>query len=119
MLNGISLIDRLTLYENGKHRRYSLLFAVNGGAFAVAKLLNGGDGTHAVVLGRLTLTQLCVGMILFTFIMTVDIYYFGYRTKIADRSVEVFTPIGQAVLIAIGVLICAGWGLAGISFCGC
>ena len=26
-------------YEVGKHRRYSLLFAVNGGAFAVAKLL--------------------------------------------------------------------------------
>jgi hypothetical protein len=25
-------------YEDGKHRRYNLLFAVNGGAFAVAKL---------------------------------------------------------------------------------
>jgi hypothetical protein len=25
-------------YEDGKHRRYELLFAVNGGAFAIAKL---------------------------------------------------------------------------------
>jgi len=24
------------LYENGKHRRYSLLFSINGGAFAIA-----------------------------------------------------------------------------------
>jgi len=27
------------LYENGKHRRYSLLFSINGGAFAIAKFL--------------------------------------------------------------------------------
>lgn len=26
-------------YEQGKHRRYSLLFSVNGGAFAITQLL--------------------------------------------------------------------------------
>jgi hypothetical protein len=32
--------DIFRAYEEGKHRRYNLLFAVNGGAFAVAKLLS-------------------------------------------------------------------------------
>jgi len=30
--------DSLKYYEDRKHRRYSLLFAVNGGAFAIAKM---------------------------------------------------------------------------------
>jgi hypothetical protein len=30
--------DSFKYYEDGKHRRYSLLFAVNGGAFAIAKV---------------------------------------------------------------------------------
>jgi hypothetical protein len=37
----ITLKDKVSLYEEGKHRRYSLLFSVNGGAFAVAKILVG------------------------------------------------------------------------------
>lgn len=36
-------------YEDGKHRRYSLLFAANCGAFAIAQLLTA-KGT-ATVLG--------------------------------------------------------------------
>jgi hypothetical protein len=39
-------------YEDGKHRRCNLLFAVNGGAFTVAKLL-GEKGT--AVVGNLNL----------------------------------------------------------------
>jgi hypothetical protein len=39
-------------YEDGKHRRYTLLFAVNGGAFAVAKLFT--DPHTANVLESLT-----------------------------------------------------------------
>jgi hypothetical protein len=30
--------ENFKAYENGKHRRYNLLFSVNSGAFAVAKL---------------------------------------------------------------------------------
>jgi hypothetical protein len=46
MSNGLSstqltLKEASELYENGKHRRYSLLFSVNGGAFAIAKLVCG------------------------------------------------------------------------------
>jgi hypothetical protein len=33
----ISFREASELYENGKHRRYELLFAVNGGAFAIVK----------------------------------------------------------------------------------
>lgn len=119
MLNGISPIERLNLYENGKHRRYSLLFSVNGGAFAVAKLLTGAEGKAAAVLGHLTLFQLCWGMILFTIAMTVDIFFFGYKMKRDDSPIEVFGPSGQMVLLFIGLLICAGWFLVAIPVCGC
>ena len=30
--------EAFKLYEDGKHRRYQLLFAVNGGAFAIGRL---------------------------------------------------------------------------------
>lgn len=58
-------------YEDGKHRRYNLLFVVNGGAFAVAKFF--ADDKAAAVIGNLTLRQLCFGMILFTIVMITDI----------------------------------------------
>jgi hypothetical protein len=35
----LSFREAFELYENRRHRRYELLFAVNGGAFAVVKLL--------------------------------------------------------------------------------
>ena len=57
-------------YESGKHRRYNLLFAVNGGAFAVAKLLDE-KGTAGV--GKLTVDNLAYGMIAFTIVMGFDI----------------------------------------------
>jgi hypothetical protein len=115
--------DKLSYYEDGKHRRYSLLFAVNGGAFAVARILSGVDEkssdalaasatlTKPVhVLGHLTLPELAWGMILFTIVVVVDIYAFGYLTK-KYMNKDVFKPIGQAVLVAIGLLICSGWYL--------
>ena len=117
MADLLSLKDKLSLYEDGKHRRYTLLFAVNGGAFAVAKLLVGGEGKPAAVLGHLTLPELCWGMILFTVIMVTDIYAFGDRMK--HFSHELFGPIGKLVLISIGLLICGGWFLVGNNLFGC
>lgn len=95
-------------YEDGKHRRYSLLFAVNGGAFAVAKLFS--DPQNANVLGSLTLRELSLGMILFTIVMVVDIFMFGekMRTKYLPDD---FGWQGKAVLLLLGVLICGGWFL--------
>lgn len=116
----LSLKDKLSYYEDGKHRRYNLLFAVNGGAFAVAKILSSIDEKSSDaaamlakttrVLGQLNLHELAWGMIVFTIIMVVDIYTFGYLTKKYINK-DVFKPIGQAVLVAIGLLICSGWYL--------
>jgi len=113
------LPECFTAYEDGKHRRYSLLFAVNGGAFAVAKLLS--DPETRTVLGGLSLSQLSVGMILFTSLMVVDIFLFGQNMRSTlpkdafdpnGKTVAVFATPGKGVLILIGVLICAGWFLA-------
>jgi len=93
-----------------------LLFSVNGGAFAVAKLLVGAEG-KSTVLGQLTLPELSWGMILFTVIMIADIYAFGHKMS-HDFSLKVFGRIGKLVLISIGLLICCGWFLVAHTPCG-
>ena len=69
--------EAFELYENGKHRRYSLLFAVNGGAFTIAKLLAADAAQGGMVLGELTLAQLSLGMMAFTAVLVWDLYAFG------------------------------------------
>jgi purine-cytosine permease-like protein len=103
--------DALELYENGKHRRYGLLFTVNGGAFAVAKIFT---EQCTNVLGGLSLKNLSVGMILFTLVMGWDIYEFGKQSR-KEPTPEVFGGVGKAVLLLLVALICAGWLLVG--FC--
>jgi len=73
--------EAFELYENGKHRRYNLLFSVNGGAFAIAKLLTGELGKAGVVLGGLNMYELSIGMIVFTLCMGFDIGAFGYNMR--------------------------------------
>ncbi len=41
-------LEGLNTYTTGKMKRYSLLFAVNGGAFAIAKLLGESETNVAV-----------------------------------------------------------------------
>jgi hypothetical protein len=101
------------LYEEGKHRRYSLLFSVNGGAFTVAKILVGSECKPPVVLGRLTLPELSWGMILFTVVMVLDIYAFGHKMRNKHFLPEAFDWRGKSVLISIGLIICLGWFLVG------
>lgn len=109
--------DLFKAYEDGKHRRYSLMFAVNGGAFAVARLL--GEKGNPVA-GDLTLRHLAVGMILFTTIMSFDILTFGLRmrkqwkTSVPDLQKPsilegLFALPGWIVLTSIWLLISAGW----------
>jgi hypothetical protein len=95
-------------YEDGKHRRYNLLFAVNGGAFAIAKLLDEKNG--AVVLGDLSLRHLSLGMILFTIVMVVDIFIFGEKMRTTYLP-GAFGWEGKTVLVLLGILISAGWFL--------
>jgi hypothetical protein len=104
----LSLNEAHELYENGKHRRYSLLFAVNGGAFAIAKLLVGESGKSAVVLGGLTLQELALGMALFTAFMVWDIYVFGHNMRVTYLP-NSFQWQGKTVLIMLGALQFTGW----------
>lgn len=95
-------------YEDGKHRRYNLLFAVNSGAFAIAKLFD--EKNAAAVLGNLSLRHLSLGMILFTIVMVVDIFMFGEKMRTTYLP-GAFSWQGKIVLVLLGFLICAGWFL--------
>jgi hypothetical protein len=104
--------DVSKLYEDGKHRRYSLLFAVNGGTFAIAKYLGGDlDESARAVVGGLTIDLLSLGMVLLSIVMVWDIYAFGSRMHKIDLNL--FRVPGRVVLCLIGLLICIGWLLAG------
>jgi hypothetical protein len=92
-------------YEEGKHRRYNPLFAVNGGAFAVTKVF---AQQKAYVLGNLTLHQLGIGMSLFTVVMVLDIFMFGQKMR-RNHLPDAFGWQGKSVLIGIGLLIALGW----------
>lgn len=109
----LTLKEAFELYENGKHRRYSLLFAVNGGAFAIAKLLLAEPGKPGVVLGNLMLSELSIGMALFTALMVIDIFVFGQKMRQAYLPTAFGLP-GKLVLLALGMLQCAGWLLVGL-----
>jgi hypothetical protein len=107
-------VETFKIYEEGKHRRYTLLFSVNGGAFAVAKLFS--DQDAAALLGQLTIPRMSVGMIFFTAVMVADTFTFGakmrrYVNVFGPEGVDVFGPAGKAVLLLIGLLICSGWFL--------
>ena len=110
----LSIKDAFELYENGKHRRYSLLFSVNGGAFAIAKLLTGEPGKSGVVLGELRLADLSIGMIVFTIGMVCDLYAFGSKMRNNYQLADAFGLPGKIVLILLGILLCAGWSLVGL-----
>jgi hypothetical protein len=115
----ISFQEAYKLYEDGKHRRYGLLFSVNGGAFAIAKLIGDKPG-----LGALRLPYVALGMVLFTITMVFDIYKFGSKwsgianqiNSNGDELYAFFGRVGRIVLIVIGTLICLGWTLASAIF---
>lgn len=119
-------------YENGKHRRYTLLFAVNGGAFAVAELLVEKKPFDS---SMLTVHEISGGMLLFTAIMCFDILAFGLNMRrksllkppsgprepsepavpSASHWNGLFALPGWIVLGALWLLISGGWFLAGTS----
>ena len=95
-LESLSIKDAYTLYEEGKKRRYGLLFAVNGGAFAIAQLLN---STGNKLLGDLSLAHLAIDMGIFTILTVWDTYAFG--EKMRDRFCWLSSagfPVGSAIV---------------------
>jgi hypothetical protein len=130
--------DIFKAYEDGKHRRYELLFAVNGGAFALAKLFS--EHNTEKFLGNLTLPHVAVGLIVFTLVMGVDIFVFGcnmrekaeaeakkaeieacaaeaiHELRAIDAHIRrmlpyegIFSGIGRLVLFLLCMLIIGGW----------
>ena len=96
--------DAAGFYEEGKHRRYELLFKVNGGAFAIATLLRpAGDK----ILSGLRLWHVSAGMALLTTVLTADIFAFGIKMNRKDAAL--FKWQGRLVLFLIGLLLTAAW----------
>jgi hypothetical protein len=110
--SGKDILEKYGVYMDGKMKRYSLLFGVNGGAFAIVQLLADQSKTLP---GQLTLPKLAVGAILFTAVMVADIWQWGQLMRRAEFVGEMaFTHIGKAILLSIGALIISGWVLAAL-----
>lgn len=118
MSTGLSKKDVFELYEQGKHRRYGLLFSVNGGAFAIGRLLVGDPENGEIVLGGLTIQLLAGAMIFFSLVMCVDIYQFGVKMKGLDKRLghpnnQLFAVPGQVVLALLALFLMAAWAIVG------
>ena len=100
-------LDGMRTYIDGKMRRYSLLFSVNGGALAIAKLM--ADDNTASLLGRLTVKHLAVGAMIFTTVIVIDIWLFGEMMRVNFLGDLAFRTAGKVILILLGVLIISGW----------
>jgi|GEM_PF-2650722 len=109
--------DLFRAYEAGKGRRYGLLFAVNGGAFAIETFLFKGPGALPVPL--LVWALLCVpaGMIVYTLSMRADISAFGHAMRRMDARPEaerLFGPKGRRHLAIVTALLVCGWASAAL-----
>lgn len=102
-------MDGLRTYIDGKMRRYGLLFSVNGGAFAIAKLM--ADDNSAQLLGRLSVRHLALGAIVFTIVMVVDIWSFGQMMRKEFLDELAFSKRGKTILLLLGALLITCWGL--------
>jgi hypothetical protein len=100
-------LSGMNTYIEGKMRRYSLMFSVNGGAFAIAKLFAQGN---TQILGGLSLRPLAIGAIFFTLLVWRDIYLFGDMMKREFFGGHlVFQPPGIRILHALCSLVIIGW----------
>lgn len=104
-------LQALSTYIDGKIKRYNLIFAVNGGAFALAKLIKASAPENP--LGNLTLTPLAIGAIAFTFLMWFDIWLWGEMMRNGYfHGEEVFQWRGKAILSLLASLLIIAWLLA-------
>ena len=104
------LLEKLTRYIEGKVKRYWLLFAVNGGAFLIAKFVD--ENTSGFV-GQLSPIGVAMGGLVFGLVMTVDIWSWGWQMRRPEFAGEhAFTKQGRAIALLIGGLTMSGWILA-------
>ena len=109
-------LKALGTYIDGKIKRYNLMFAVNGGIFALAKIITAHSTDNP--LGHLRLIHLGIGAIAFTFLMWFDIWLWGenMRNGYFDGG-EVFLWRGKTILSMLSSLLIAGWLLAIFGWC--
>jgi hypothetical protein len=100
--------DVVEAYEQGKHRRYGLLFSVNGGALAIGKLAFTAPTAERIVFGGLEVWMLGVVLGFFSALMTFDIWMFGKRMQKLDKGL--FGLPGKIVLLSVGGML-TGVGL--------
>jgi predicted membrane protein len=101
--------DIYTLYESGKGRRYGLLFSVNGGALAILSFLI--KDPQNDTLTRCSMVAVAIGMVLFTWIMWIDINEFGTNMgELAQaRGEKLYEKTGKFVLRALALLLTFAW----------
>ena len=106
-------LEALKAYTEGKMERYKLLFAVNGGAFVLGQFMLSAEASQ--IASVLPLRYLADGAIIYTALMTVDIWF--YAQTMRDRFVgdAAFTPAGKALLLLISTLLIGAWFLASAS----
>jgi hypothetical protein len=106
--------DIYTLYENGKGRRYNLLFSVNTAAWAIFSYSVKNNAMYLSL--EMFITS---AMIAFTAIMFFDIWSFGTNMGNLGKSINVklFGMPGRWVLWLICLLIAAMW--AAVIVLGC
>ena len=112
----ITLNELYKLYEDGKHRRYNLLFAVNGGAFAIVSFLLKGDSQQVTLPLLLGIGPV---MALFSAVMWLDIYEFGKKMRELGGALDLFGDRGWQVLAAIAASLVAVWLAATLVGLGC
>src|SRR5688572_29581128 len=105
-------LDGLSTYIDGKMRRYGLLFAVNGGALAIGKLM--ADANTAKLLGQLSVRHLALGAIIFTIVMVVDIWLFGQMMRQEFLGDLAFSKPGKIISLMLGTLLVVSWLLVAI-----
>ncbi len=109
-------LKALGTYIDGKIKRYNLMFAVNGGIFALAKVIK--DAGPNNPLAKLTLTHLAIGAIAFTFLMWFDIWLWGENMRLNYfGGKDVFLWRGKAILSLLAALLIIGWLLAIFGWC--
>jgi hypothetical protein len=101
--------DEYRVYQDGKARRYALLFSVNGGALAILQFATEIDSADLF-------SAMPYGLIVFTAAMFIDIWAFG--SALHQEIEQAFGRIGRLVLIMICGLIIAGWFLMALEHSG-
>ena len=98
-------------YEDGKARRYNILFAVNTAVFGILKIVP--DSKLGVLSGR-DAGQFAFGMALFTLVIGFDLWMFGIKMrKAGDPGAPLheglFAIPGRLVLVMLCGLMAGGW----------